>query len=96
MNLAIGRAQIGQWYTNLDTGNLFFVTAFDQKSRTIEIQTRDGDVAEIDLDAWGSLPLELAEQPEEETQPSDELDNGYLDDLNSPVEKIALGGGIGD
>ena len=94
MNLAISAAQIGQWYMNFETDDQFFVTGYDQKSRTIEVQSADGDVSEIDEETWGTLPLRLSEQPELDSEAVDDLDSAYPDDLNSPVEKIALGGGV--
>jgi len=94
MNIAIGAAQIDQWYTNLDTGDVFFVTGYDQKSGTIEVQSLDGDVTEIDEETWVTLPLALSEQPEVNTEDTDNdhLDEAYPDDVNSPVAKIASRG----
>jgi len=91
MNIAIGAAQIEQWYRNLETGEVFFVTGFDQKSRTIEVQSIDGDVSEIDDETWSTLPLAMTEQPEVDMEDidNDRLDGAYPDDLNSPVTKIA-------
>ena len=42
MKTGVGRAQIGQWYRRQDKGESFVVTAFDEKSRTIETQAFDG------------------------------------------------------
>ena len=91
MNMIVGTAQIDQWYRNVDTGEMFFVTGFDQKARTIEIQSIEGVVSEIDEDTWGSLPLALAEEPQmdPEDTDSDALDGAYADDLTSPVSRIA-------
>lgn len=77
MNTGVGRAQIGQWYLRHDNGEAFLVTALDESCRTIEIQTFDGDIDEIDEEAWTSLPLEFAEPPEDCTGP---LDNVETDD----------------
>lgn len=91
MNIMVGTAQIDQWYRNVDTGEMFFVTGFDQKARTIEIQSMEGDVSEIDEETWGTLPLALAEEPQmdPEDTDSDALDEAYPDDLASPVSRIA-------
>ena len=35
-------AQVGRWYTRLDTGETFLVTGYDDKSRTIETQAING------------------------------------------------------
>jgi hypothetical protein len=54
------------------------VTGYDDSSRTIEIQTFDGDVDEIDEEARTILPLEFAEPPEDWTGPLDNVENGDL------------------
>ena len=78
MNTGVGLARIGQWYLRWDKGEIFQVTGFDDKSRTIEIQTFDGDLDEIDAEAWTTLPLGLAEPPEDWTGPVDDVE---VDDL---------------
>jgi len=78
MNRSVGGAQVGQWYLRLDKGEIFQVTGCDDESRTIEIQNFDGDLDEIDEDAWAALPLGLAEPPEDWTGPVDDVE---LDDL---------------
>ncbi len=78
MSTDVGDARIGQWYLRWDKGELFQVTGLDSQAKTIEIQTFDGDVDEIDADAWTSLPLGLAEPPEDWTGP---VDNVEVDDL---------------
>lgn len=79
MSTGVGRARIGQWYLRRDKGELFQVTGLDEPSGTIEIQTFDGDLDEIDEAVWVALPLGFAEPPEDST--------GSLDD----VETDALG-----
>ncbi len=75
---SVGRARIDQWYQRQDKGEAFLVTGYDDKSRTIEIQTFDGDVDEIDEEVWSTLPLEFAEPPENWTGPVDDVE---VDDL---------------
>jgi uncharacterized protein DUF6763 len=80
MNTGVGRARVGQWYARLDKGEIFQVTSLDDESHTIEIQTFDGDLDEIDGDAWASMPLIFAERPEDWTGPVDDVqrdDLGY-------------------
>ena len=60
MNTGVGGARVGQWYLRSDKGEIFQVTGYDKASGTIEIQTFDGDLDEIDEDAWRELPLGLA------------------------------------
>jgi hypothetical protein len=78
--------EIGQWYLHRDKGEMFRVTAYDEATHTIEMQTFDGDVDEIDEEAWGALPLERAEEPEDWTGP---LDGIEVDELRSDTEMTA-------
>ena len=50
-------AVVGQWYLRQDTGEMFWVTDYDDESGTVEIQTLDGDLDELDEEVWQSLPL---------------------------------------
>lgn len=72
------RPEIGGWYRRLDKGELFQVTGRDSASRSIEIQTVDGDVDEIDAPVWATLPLEAAEAPEDWPVVMDDVE---VDDL---------------
>ena len=74
----VGQARTGQWYLRHDKGEIFQVIACDEEARTIEIQSFDGDLDEIDEDVWAALPLEFAEQPEDWTGPIDDVE---VDDL---------------
>jgi hypothetical protein len=65
-------AQVGQWYTRLDTKQTFLVTGYDDKSRTIETQAINGDLDEMDDEIWNVLPLAFAEPPEEWTEAIDD------------------------
>lgn len=78
MNTGVGRARIGQWYTRRDKGEIFQVVGYDEESRTIEVQTFDGDLDEIDAQTWAELPLALAEAPEDWTGPVDDLERDDL------------------
>lgn len=75
MNETVGEACIGQWYRRADNGEEFVVTARDEEAGTIEVQSFDGDLDEIDESTWGILPLKLAPAPEDWTGPAD-LDIG--------------------
>jgi hypothetical protein len=98
MNTSVGRAQIGQWYLRQDKGEAFLVTGYDDSSRTVEIQNFDGDIDEIDQEAWTTLPLEFAEAPEDWTGPFDDVevdDLGYTEtemtaaDWSAPLQPLA-------
>jgi len=65
MNTSVGGPDIGQWYARTDKGEQFQVVGRDDGSRTIEIQSFDGEVDEIDVEAWGTLPLERIELPQD-------------------------------
>ena len=60
MNISVGKPEIGQWYSRADKGEWFLMVARDDESRTIEIQSFDGEVDEIDAETWNTLPLERA------------------------------------
>lgn len=78
MNTGVGRARIGQWYTRWDKGEIFQVVGYDANSRTIETQTFDGDLDEVDLETWIGLPLAFLEPPEDWTGPVDDVERDDL------------------
>ena len=89
MNPGVGEARIGQWYCHTDKGEMFQVTGRDYRARTVEIQTFDGDVDEIDQEAWTTLPLSFAEPPENWTGPVDDVetdDLGYSETQMQPSD----------
>jgi hypothetical protein len=101
MNTGVGRARIGQWYTRWDKGEIFQVVGYDPSSRTIETQTFDGDLDEVDLETWSGLPLAFAEPPEDWTGPVDDVerdDLGYSEtdmsgsDWAEPMESLRAQG----
>jgi Family of unknown function (DUF6763) len=79
--------EIGQWYERMDRGEIFQVTGLDEGSKTIEIQAFDGNVDEIDADTWATLPLELAEPPEDWSEPIEEME---AEDLASAQAETTL------
>jgi hypothetical protein len=85
MNTGVGRAQIGQWYCHLDKGEMFQVTALDPESKTIEIQTFGGDLDEVDEDSWSTLPLGLAEPPEDWSGPMDAVNVEEIGDSQAEM-----------
>ena len=62
----------GNWYTHRDKGQTFRVIAVDEDNDLIEIQYFDGDLEEIESDAWYDMDLEIAEPPEDERGPLDD------------------------
>lgn len=72
------KPSVHQWYSRLGNDELFLVVAVD--NGTIEIQSFDGDLEELDRDAWRGLDIELAEPPEDWTGPFDNIERDELDD----------------
>jgi hypothetical protein len=67
---------------------MFQVVAVDEDQRSVEIQDFDGDVDEIDLDSWFTMPLDPAAAPEDWTGPVDDVeaaDLGYSSDSEAPA-----------
>ncbi len=64
----------GNWYLDLDGGQKFEVLVVDDVSGGIEIQYFDGNIDQIDLDAWNNMHLEPIEEPEDWTAPLDDVE----------------------
>jgi len=78
MSNTVGEPEIGQWYERTDRGEFFQVTGMDDYSKTIEIQASDGDLGEMEAEIWTTLPLELAELPEDWSGPIMDLEAEHL------------------
>jgi hypothetical protein len=98
MNGSVWPPEIGQWYSRTDKGEMFQVVGRDEAARTVEIQTFDGDLDEIDDEAWRTLGLERVAAPEDWTGPLDDVepdDLGCSDtemrpaDWNAPLQPIS-------
>ena len=99
VSTSVGPPEIGQWYARGEKGQEFRVVGRDTESRTIEIQTFDGELDEIDAQAWGTLSLERIEAPEDWTAPLDDVetdDLGYSEtdmttgDWAQPLQPIGM------
>lgn len=89
MNQSVGSPTIGQWYARTDNGSLFQVVGRDENSRAIEIQSFDGDLDEIDAEAWCALPIERTEPPEDSNAPLDDVGQDETGDGDThPVESV--------
>jgi hypothetical protein len=80
---------VNQWYRNLQQGYQFQVVARDEQEETVEIQYFDGDLEEVDLEAWNEMELEPIEPPEDWTGSIDQIepdDLGYTDTGMTPEE----------
>ena len=54
----------GQWYENLEEDESFRVLKVDEDAELIEIEHLDGEIEEIDLEAWHEMDLEQTKEPE--------------------------------
>lgn len=54
----------GQWYENVEDDETFRVISVDEDAELVEIEYLDGDIEELDLDAWHEMDLERIEEPE--------------------------------
>lgn len=82
---------IGNWYRNQETGNDFEVVALDEDAQTVEIQYFDGELEDLDLEAWYELPIDPIEAPEDWSGPFDEMeadDLGYEEDEFSDEDDL--------
>jgi hypothetical protein len=70
---------VGQWYLRRDMDEIFQVTGYDERSGTIEIQTFDGDLDEIEEDVWRALPLAPVEAPKDWSGSLDHLEQDDAD-----------------
>jgi hypothetical protein len=65
----------GQWYEDLDQGEVFKVVSLDPDDMLVRIQWLDGEYEELDLEAWNELDLEQAEEPEGWVDEDEDLDD---------------------
>lgn len=70
----------GQWYENLEEEESFRVLSVDEDSELIEIEYLDGDIEELDLEAWQEMDLELTEEPEGWSEPEDDEEEDEEDE----------------
>jgi hypothetical protein len=62
----------GQWYENLEEEESFRVLSVNEDSELVEIEYLDGDIEELDLEAWHEMDLERTEEPEGWSESDDE------------------------
>ena len=80
---------VGQWYLHRDKGEMFRVVAADAAGGYVEIQYFDGDLEELEVDAWREMDIETAAEPEDWTGPFDEVEPaelGFTDTSMSPQD----------
>lgn len=54
----------GQWYENVEEDETFRVLSVDEDAELVEIEYLDGDIEEMDIDAWHEMDLERIAEPE--------------------------------
>lgn len=81
----------GQWYENLEEDDSFRVLSVDEDAELVELEYLDGDIEEIDIDAWHEMDLERIDEPEgwaatdddedeDEEEEDDDEDDDWDDD----------------
>ncbi len=91
----------GQWYENVEEEESFRVLSVDEDPELIEIEYLDGDIEEIDVEAWHEMDLELTQEPEgwsdsdeeeddeeEDEEEEDEDDDDWDDDDDEDDEDL--------
>jgi hypothetical protein len=63
---------VGQWYENLEEEESFRVLSVDEDSELVEIEYLDGDIEELDIEAWHEMDLDRIEEPEGWSEPDDD------------------------
>jgi uncharacterized protein DUF6763 len=66
---------VGQWYENLEEEESFRVLSVDEDSELVEIEYLDGDIEELDIEAWHEMDLDRIEEPEGWSEPEDDDDD---------------------
>jgi hypothetical protein len=57
--------QIGRWYQDQDSGQVFEIVALDVDEGTIQAQYLDGEITDFDIEAWALMALSPAAEPED-------------------------------
>jgi hypothetical protein len=79
-----------QWYENVEEEESFRVLSVDEDSELIEIEYLDGDIEELDLEAWHEMDLEKIAQPEGWSESDDEDADEDEDDLDDDEDEDDL------
>ncbi|MFT5887203.1 MAG: hypothetical protein ACI9BO_000007 [Zhongshania sp.] len=84
--MTILRPQLGCWYKDMETGELFEVVAVDDDSDSVETQLIDGELGQYYMESWRLLKLRQIEEPEDWRNAFELSDDDYrhLDDTLVP------------
>ncbi len=77
---------VGQWYENAEEDETFRVLSINEDSETVEIEYLDGDIEELDLEAWHEMDLEHTQEPEGWSDDADEDDDEDWDEEEEDEE----------
>jgi hypothetical protein len=70
----------GQWYQNVEEEESFRVLSVNEDSELVEIEYVDGDIEEIDIEAWHEMDLEKTAAPEGWSESEEEEDEDEDED----------------
>src|ERR1700733_5431968 len=70
----------GQWYQNVEEEESFRVLSVDEDSELVEIEYVDGDIEELDIEAWHEMDREKTVAPEGGSESEPEEDDDEDDD----------------
>ena len=76
-----------QWYENVEEEESFRVLSVNEDSELIEIEYLDGDIEELDLEAWHEMDLEKIEEPEGWSESDDEDTDEDEDDWDDDEDE---------
>lgn len=84
---------IGEWFIDKNSSQLFEIVAIDDQSGSIEIQYVDGELGDFDTESWASLEIEPAAAPEDwsasyELASEDRDSNAYVGQQDDPLTMI--------
>ena len=77
----------GQWYQNVEEEEQFRVLTVDEDSELVEIEYLDGDIEELDIEAWHEMDLERIGQPEGWSESEDDDDEDEDDDWDDDEDE---------
>lgn len=76
----------GQWYENLEDDESFRVLKVDEDAEQVQIEYLDGEIEELDVEAWHEMDLEPTEEPEGWAEDEEEDDDDWDEDEDEDDE----------
>jgi hypothetical protein len=81
---------IEQWYKDVENNLTFKVVAIEESDDTIEVQYSNGDIGEYDTDSWYNSTFDFIEDPEDWSDPFDDLESDDLGYSNSDTRRTDM------